>query len=91
MNKVVYTIIIAVLSLLVYGCGGESLSGTEVGNPAIIAGKVQDSDQQGLGGASVYLVTPDYNAALDSTHLEKSKDTNTLIGEIMSEDEEQCV
>jgi hypothetical protein len=63
------------LALLLYLalCGALSLcgctqqvSGTEVGNPATVSGKVCDTQNNAVANAVVFLVVPDYNPVLDS-------------------------
>jgi len=41
-------------------------TGTEIGNPATVTGKVYDINDNVVANAVVFLVSPDYNAVLDS-------------------------
>jgi hypothetical protein len=52
-------------AFLFSGCM-QGLSGTEVGNPATVTGKVYDDQNNTVANAAVFLVAPDYNPALDS-------------------------
>lgn len=55
------------ISILIYSCGERIAGGTEVGNPTVVVGTVHDNDGKAISKANVFLITPHYNAILDST------------------------
>ena len=64
-------IIVLLSQMCLYGvlpfCGcTQRISGTEVGNPATVSGKVTDIRNDAVSNAVVFLVTPDYNPVIDT-------------------------
>lgn len=70
MNKMFSVLIFLIcfsLCVAFSSCGTtEQVTGTEIGNPSTVSGRVYDNQGITVANAAVFLVTPDYNPVLDS-------------------------
>jgi hypothetical protein len=59
-------VVLIVALIASFRCATQMAGPIEVGNPAVVYGMIVDTDKKAVSGASVFLVTPDYNPVFDN-------------------------